>query len=269
MAVDREVLIERSVNPFEGMRISWGGIFGGVLTGVGTLLLLTTLGLAIGVSAVDPQATEGSTVGTGAAVWTALTLLIALFMGGWASTRLSMLWEPTTAMFEGALVWVLSMIVILYLTANGIGLVAGGAFRLAGNVAQTAASTVGGGIQDLSSGDVDQMLARLRDPQTATQLAATLRMPREEVSAALASTSQAVETSRDNPSQAAEEVRRGMQPLIDRAQQRLSQTAAAVQPEAARTAWLTFAALLLSLVAAIAGAAAGRRNAEKRATGET
>ena len=269
MAVDREVLIERPVNPFDGMRISWGGIFGGVLVGVGTLLLLTTLGLAIGVSAVDPRATDGSTVGMGAAIWTALTLLIALFMGGWASTRLSMLWEPTTAIFEGALVWVLSMIVILYLTANGIGLIAGGAFRLAGNAAQTVTSTVGGGIEDLTSGDVDQMLARLRDPETATRLAGTLGVPREEVSSALASTSDAVERSRDNPSQAAAEVRQGMQPLMDRAKQRLAQTAASVQPEAARTAWLTFAALLLSLGAAIGGAAAGRRNAVKRATGET
>jgi hypothetical protein len=113
------------------------------------------------------------------------------------------------------------------------------------------------------------MLARLRDPETATRLAGTLGVPRDEVSSALASTSDAVERSRDNPSQAAAEVRQGMQPLMDRAKQRLAQTAASVQPEAARTAWLTFAALLLSLGAAIGGAAAGRRNAEKRATGET
>jgi hypothetical protein len=269
MAVEREVLIERPVNPFDGMRISWGGIFGGVLAGVGTLLLLTTLGLAIGISAVDPQGTDGSTVGTGAAVWTALTLLIALFVGGWASTRLSMLWERTTAMFEGALVWVLSMIVILYLTANGIGIVAGSALRLAGNAAQTAATSVGGGVEDLTTGDVDQMLARLRDPQTATQLSTTLGVPRAEVSAALANTSAAVERSRNDPAQAAAEVRRGMQPLVDRAQQRLAQMAARAQPGAARTAWLTFAALLLSLGAAIAGAAAGRRNVVKKATGET
>jgi hypothetical protein len=268
MAVEREVLIERPVNPFEGMRISWGGIFGGALAGVGTLLLLTTLGLAIGITAADPRDMDGSAVGTGAAIWTAFTLLIALFIAGWASTRLSMLWERTTAMFEGALVWVLSMIAILYLTASGIGLIAGSAFNIAGNAVQTATASAGG-MQDLMSGDVDQMLARLRDPQTASRLATTLDMPRAQVSASLADASAAVERSRDNPSRAADEARRSLQPLTDRAQQRLTQAAASAQPEAARTAWLTFAAMLLSLGAAIAGAAAGRRNAVKRATGET
>src|SRR5207248_3582331 len=32
----------------EGMRVSWGGIFGGVLVAVGLLLLLAALGVAVG-----------------------------------------------------------------------------------------------------------------------------------------------------------------------------------------------------------------------------
>jgi len=38
-----------------------------------------------------------------------------------------------------------------------------------------------------------------------------------------------------------------------------------VKPEATATAWLTFAALLLSLFAAMLGAAAGRRGVIRRA----
>src|SRR5687768_4049875 len=143
------------------MRICWGGVFGGVLAGLGTLLLLTTLGMAIGISAVDPSSPDGSTIGTGAALWTALTLLISLFVAGWASTRLSMLWERTTAMFEGALVWVLSMIVILYLTASGISLMADGAFGLASQAAQSAGSTVGGA-------DMQQLAERVQPAATRT-----------------------------------------------------------------------------------------------------
>ena len=90
MAVETEILTERAARPFEGMKISWGGVFGGVLAGIGALMLLSSLGLAIGISATDPRDPNGSALGIGAAVWTGLTLLVSLFIAGWASTRLSM-----------------------------------------------------------------------------------------------------------------------------------------------------------------------------------
>jgi hypothetical protein len=31
MAVEREVIVEQTPSMFEGMKISWGGVFGGVL----------------------------------------------------------------------------------------------------------------------------------------------------------------------------------------------------------------------------------------------
>ena len=34
---------------FEGVRVSWGGVWSGFLFGMGVLLLLSTLGLAIGI----------------------------------------------------------------------------------------------------------------------------------------------------------------------------------------------------------------------------
>jgi hypothetical protein len=175
MAVEREVIVE-SPDAFQGMKISWGGVFGGVLAGVGALILLSSLGVAVGVSAARRTA-DGESIRTGAAIWTGLSLLISLFIGGWASTRLSMLWERTTAMFEGVLVWVLSVIIVLYLTASGVTLVFGGGF-----------------------GTADQVAA----------------------------------------------------------------SAAQVQHAVSATAWVSFVALVLSLLAAIAGAAAGRRGVERK-----
>ena len=90
--------------PLEGFRISWGGIWAGVLTVMGTLLFLSTLGLAIGVSTVNPGSTEASTVGVAAAVWSGLSLLIALFVGGMAATRLGLVFDKAAGAFEGALV---------------------------------------------------------------------------------------------------------------------------------------------------------------------
>jgi hypothetical protein len=265
MAGEREVIVEAPVT-FEGMKISWGGVFGGVLAGLGTLILLSSLGLAIGVSAVDPRDPNASAIGTGAAIWTGLTLLIALFIGGWASTRLSMLWEKTTAMFEGMLVWVISLTLILYLAASGIGLVANGAFGMLGHAAQATGAAVGTSMDEgsLSSGSVDEIVARLRNPQTVSTVASALGMSRDEASAALNDITTRVEAARDNPEQAATEVRNGLSTLASRAKQNLANTAAEAQPEASATAWITFGALVLSLLAAIAGAGMGRRGVVRR-----
>ncbi len=265
MAVETDLLHERAARPFEGMKISWGGVFGGVLAGIGALMLLTSLGLAIGISATDPTDPDGSALGIGAAVWTGFSLLVALFLAGWASTRLSMLWERTTAMFEGVLVWVLSLILILYLTASGIGLVAGGAFNLVGNTAQAVGGAAGpAGLSALSSGNVDQILGKLRDPQTAAMVAAATGTSREEATRSLQDLSQRVEAARNDPAQASAEVRRSLETMTAQAKANLAQTAQEVKPEATTTAWVTFGALVLSLLAAIIGAGVGRRGAVRR-----
>jgi len=265
MAVTTEALIEGTARPFEGMKISWGGVFGGVLAGIGVLMLLSSLGLAVGISAADPRNPDGEALGMGAAIWTGVTLLVSLFVAGWASTRLSMLWERTTAMFEGVLVWVLSMILILYMTASGISLVASGAFGLVGKTAQAMGSTVGNmDVDALASGDVDAILGRLRDPQTATVVASATGTSRQQAESTLRDLSQRVEAARSDPARASAEARQGLQQLTAQAKQNLANTAAEVKPEVTTSAWLTFAALVLSLLAAIVGAGVGRRGVVRR-----
>ena len=270
MATERDVIIEqRSVATgwFEGMRVSWGGIWAGVLVVIGTLLLLTTLGLAIGISTADPRNPNFGTLGTGAAIWTGLSLLIVLYLGGMAATRLSMTWDRAAGMFQGALVWVISIVAILFLAANGIGLVLGGAFGLATNVAQGAAAAVsqGGDLADLSQGDVQQMLSRLSDPQTVTRITGVTGLPREQVESTLENIRQRVQAVQNDPARAAAEVKQGLAALVPQAKERLAQGAAEAQPEASATVWLTFFALLLSLAAAVLGALTGRRSVGRAA----
>jgi hypothetical protein len=73
---------------------------GGVLLAVGLMILLAALGVAIGISAVNPSQTEASTFGTGIAIWSGLSLLGALFLGGYASTKLSAATDATTGFFN-------------------------------------------------------------------------------------------------------------------------------------------------------------------------
>jgi hypothetical protein len=233
---------------------------------LGTLLFLTALGLAVGISAVNPRAPDTDALGTGAALWSSLSLLIALFAGGMAATRLGMVFDKATGVFEGALVWVLSFVAILWLAGSGVRLVASGISSLFGGVTQTISTAAGGmgDLSDLSSGNVDQMLEKLRDPRTAATISGATGIPQQEVFARLDDVSQRVEASRDNPQQAAAEVRQGAQQLMERARQQLPATAERVQEGATKTAWATFAAMLISLAAAIAGAMLGRRRAMQR-----
>lgn len=266
MVVHRDVIVEKVAGERTGgMRISWGGIIGGVLVAIGTLLLLATLGLAVGITAVDPASPGG--IGVGAAIWSSLALLIALFVGGFAATRMSMVWERGAAMLQGVLVWVVAMVAMLYLTASGIGLIVGAAGGLVSNAAQAAAgaaSSTSDELSSLSMGDVDTMIERLRSPETASRLATVLGMSQADVASTLDNIAADVEAVRENPAEAAAAVRRGAADLMSRAGQRMTAAAESVQPEVATAAWSTFIAMLIALGAAVGGAAVGRRGAAEK-----
>ncbi len=250
----------------EGMRVSWGGIFGGVLVALGFLLLMTALGVAVGISAAQPGETEASTLGTGAGIWAGVSLLLALFIGGMVSTKIGAIIDGTTGFFEGALVWVVSILLMVYFAGSGIGMVAGGAFNMVGGAAQAMGSVMqgggasGGASVDVSGG-VDKIIAQLKDPKTAQQIASATGMQQSEVQATLSETAQRVENNRNDPTKAAAEAKQGMAQLMEKAKSSgaLEQKAQEVKPQATRAAWITFAALVLSLLAAVFGAMAGRR----------
>jgi hypothetical protein len=243
----------------EGLKVSWGGIWGGVLVAIGLLLLLSVLGIAIGVTAVDPGETQADTVGAGIGVWGGVSLLIALFVGGMVSTRIGAIFDRTTGFFEGALVWAVSVLLMIYLATTGVSVLASGAFSMVRGVGSAVGMMAQNG--DVSSGDVNQILSRLRDPKTAQQISTATGIPQSEVQTTLSNTAQSVERVRDNPAQAAAEARKGVQDLYAKAKTSgaIERKAEEVKPVITKGAWASFGALLLSLAAAIVGAMAGRR----------
>ena len=250
----------------DGMRVSWGGVFAGVLVAMGVSMLLAALGLAIGVSAVNPGETDPGTIGVGAAVWGGLQLLLALFIGGMVATRVGAIIDRTTGFFEGVLVWVVSLILMAYLAGSGIASVASGAFSLLGGATQTFSAVVqgqGGAANIDVAGTVEQMAEQLRSPELVNRVASVTGLSVNEVRSTLNDTATRVEASRNNPTQAADEASRGIASLFDRARTSgaLAAQAEEIQPEAASAAWLTFVGLLLSLVAAVSGAMLGRSKA--------
>jgi hypothetical protein len=250
----------------EGMKVSWGGVFAGVLVAMGVSMLLAALGVAIGITAFGPSADAPGGLGVGAAIWGGAQLLIALFVGGMVATRVGAIIDRTTGFFEGVLVWVVSLILMGYLAGSGIATVASGAFSLLGGATQTFGTVIQqantpGGVD--VSGSVDEMAEQLRSPELVNRVASLSGLSVNETRTVLSQTADRVEASREDPARAAEEARRGVAQLFDRARSSGAFAARAeeVQPEAASAAWLTFVAMVLSLAAAVSGALFGRNRA--------
>jgi hypothetical protein len=97
MAIERHVNIEHPLVNLEGMRVSWGGIWAGMLVVLGAMLVLSTLGIAVGFSA-DARNVDPEKIGVGAVFWSRGSLLVALFLGGMAAARMSMVWDRFTGL---------------------------------------------------------------------------------------------------------------------------------------------------------------------------
>jgi hypothetical protein len=251
-----------------GVRVRWGGVTSGWVMALGTLLLLTALGLAIGITALgDPRSADSNTasgLGTGAGLWGGLTLLLASFLGGLVSTRVTDRPDRGGAVLHGALVWTLTALMLVWLLGQGVSLGLSGLFgalsgltRTATTVVTTAATQGGDLAQSLGLSDPAQVLNRLDNPETSTLFASATGMTPEEARATLAQLRGRIEAIRDQPERVAAEVREFLGQYKERATQQALRTAAAVQKGASVGAWVTFGVLTLMLLAAILGALAG------------
>lgn len=128
--------------------ISWGAIFGGIASGMATYLLLALLGIAVGLTAIEPQSAEPvGKVPLGALVWTGISMVLAAFVGGYVAARMSGLSRLADGIFHGLVAWGVSTLVFAYLITTSVGNIVGGAFGMIGQtmkVAGGAAVTAGG-----------------------------------------------------------------------------------------------------------------------------
>lgn len=113
-------------------RISWGAIIAGVILVLIIHVTLAVIGIAVGLSTVDPATERDPAAGlaTGAMIWWIATALIALFIGGWATARLSPAWTRTNGMLHGLVMWAVVQLIFIYLLTSAIGGLIGGAFGI-------------------------------------------------------------------------------------------------------------------------------------------
>jgi hypothetical protein len=137
--------------PAPPRRVSWGAILAGVVAVIAVELLLNLLGAGVGAATINPQQGQlpGQGLAVGAVIWFVLSCIISLFIGGWIAGRLADSPSKQHGALYGFVTWALASLVIVYMLSTAVGGVLGGAASmlgqtasLAGHGAQAAAPTV-------------------------------------------------------------------------------------------------------------------------------
>lgn len=99
-------------------RVSWGAIAAGAMVSLAIFVLFTVLGVALSVE-VAVRGTEVD-LGAGAAIYSILTLVLAMFFGGWTTSRLAVGESKLEAILYGIILWGLLFAGLLWLASTGV-----------------------------------------------------------------------------------------------------------------------------------------------------
>lgn len=218
-------------------RVRWTSVIAGFFTVLATMIVLTVLGIAIGLSTLD--ANNPRSFALGLSVYGGITALIAFFIGGYISARTAAVAGSGNGILNGAMVWIITIPILVYVLGNGVGSILGTAADLT-----TKAATIGA---QAAAPAVAEVAGQVAANPT---LAATIQAG---VSGAGAEVTQDANTI---PGQAQAAVATAQTQIQQVTPQQVEQTA----QNASNVAWATLLALGLSAGAAIIGGLAGTRS---------
>lgn len=164
---------------FPPVRIAWGAVIAGVVAAFGIWLMLSTLGVALGLTVINPENPEslrGSGIFTG--VWGIVAPLIALFLGGLVAGHVAGPITRGDGAFHGLVMWSLTAVAGIMLMTSIFSMVLGGASSVARDVRREIGPGQAAGVlldpnmnESLDAVNRD-LRARGKEPITADQMKA-------------------------------------------------------------------------------------------------
>jgi hypothetical protein len=115
--------------------VSWGAIFGGTFISLAIMVLLGSLGLAVGATSIDPQTGETPSLrafGIGAGVWWLVSGGLSLFGGAWAASKLAGPRRRLESTLHGLVTWSFTTTLAVILMSTMVGSMISGAMRVLG-----------------------------------------------------------------------------------------------------------------------------------------
>ena len=278
------------VLPYPPPRVSWGAIFAGAVAALGVWVMLYALGLALGLSSLDPR--DPSTLKSSGAftgIWGIITPLVALFVGGMVAGRAAGIVTKLGGAIHGLVVWGLTTLAGGLLLVNLLAALVGGVAAVGKTAVQAGTGVAIGAAQTTdqlgrAAGgfglDVDDTLRpinqRLQAEGKPTISAEQLRAATNDVvqqgwkqghvdrALLIGSIARNTALSRADAEQVATRVESQLNAARANLGERVSDAAQSVQTGALQAAertgkafWAIFGALLLGLASSIVGATAG------------
>ena len=99
-------------------RVSWGAISAGAMVALTLYTVLALLGVALGIEVAVSRPNQY--LGAGTAIYAILSLLIAMFFGGWATSRLAVGESKLEAILYGMILWGVMFAGMVWLLSAGI-----------------------------------------------------------------------------------------------------------------------------------------------------
>jgi len=101
-----------------GSRVSWSAILAGAVMAMAVGFVLALLGQAIGISVSDRASRDS--LGLGGLIWTLISSVLALFIGGWITSQCVVGETKTEAVVHGIIMWGVTVAMVLWGTGSGI-----------------------------------------------------------------------------------------------------------------------------------------------------
>lgn len=125
-------------------RITWSAVVTGVIIAIIIQLLLSLLGIGIGLSTFSPATDSNpfSGFGTGAIIWWFISVILSLFAGGWVAGWLNNSIDKIDNIIHGALTWGIFTMLSIYVLTSSIGNIVGGIGQVVGKTFNAAGSVI-------------------------------------------------------------------------------------------------------------------------------
>ena len=150
-------------------RVSWGAIAAGAMVSLAIYFLLTLTGIAVGLEAAARRPDDvAQSLGLGMAIYSIVTLLIAMFFGGWTVSRLAVGETKLEAVLYGIILWGVLYVGMIWLVSTGVRVGFGAILGLASGAVVVAEDSPGGEGADAT------MIDRLKGQYTGDKFVAGL-----------------------------------------------------------------------------------------------
>jgi hypothetical protein len=229
-------------------RVSWASIAAGAMVALAVYFLFTLLGIAIGLEVAIRSDVQ---IGAGAAIYSIATLLLSMFLGGWATSRLAVGESKLEAVLYGVILWGVLFVGMFWLVGVGVRVGFGAMMGLASGAVVVADENPSAAA---STGAMNRLVQRYSSEFGGDKFVSDLtKIGVEQDRARQIQTlmKDRLDTLRNDPAALGAQVQKD----LDNPEAR--QTAAQVVEGTRRASWYTLAGVVISMAAVILGSLIG------------